>query len=140
MGTRLAGRDADGNTMQVGQVISGKYRLTRLLGDGGMGSVYEALHEGLGTRVAIKVLHPELARRPGLVERFLREARVSAQIKSPNVVQVMDVDRTADGAAYIVMELLEGEPLSGVLEREHKVPRSCRRSRPRTPWGSSIGI
>jgi serine/threonine protein kinase len=107
--------------MQIGQVISGKYRLMRLLGDGGMGSVYEAFHEGLGTRVAIKVLHPELARRPGLVERFLREARVSAQIRSPNVVQVMDVDRTADGAAYIVMELLEGEPLSSVLERDRKL-------------------
>jgi serine/threonine-protein kinase len=108
--------------MQKGDVLRGKYRLLRLLGDGGMGSVYEAHHEGLGTRVAIKVLHSDLARRTGLVERFLREARVSAQIKSPNVVQVMDVDSTEEGAAYIVMELLEGEPLSGVLEREGKLP------------------
>jgi serine/threonine protein kinase len=107
--------------MQTGDVLRGKYRLVRLLGDGGMGSVYEAHHEGLGTRVAIKVLHPDLARRPGLVERFLREARVSAQIKSPNVVQVVDVERTEDGVAYIVMELLEGEPLSAVLERESKL-------------------
>src|SRR5580658_1018550 len=107
--------------MQTGDVLRGKYRLVRLLGDGGMGSVYEAHHEGLRTRVAIKVLHPELARRPGLVERFLREARVSAQIKSPNVVQVMDVETTDDGVAYIVMELLEGEPLSSVLEREGKL-------------------
>ncbi len=106
----------------LGQQISGKYRLVRLLGDGGMGSVYEAAHEGLGTRVAIKVLHADLSRRPGLVERFLREARVAAQIKSPNVVQVMDVDRTPDGDAYIVMELLEGEPLSSVLERERRLP------------------
>jgi len=107
--------------MQTGDVLRGKYRLVRLLGDGGMGSVYEAHHEGLGTRVAIKVLHPDLARRPGLVERFLREARVSAQIKSPNVVQVVDVERTDDGVAYIVMELLEGEPLSAVLERETRL-------------------
>src|SRR5580698_5778425 len=107
--------------MQTGDVLRGKYRLVRLLGDGGMGSVYEALHAGLGTRVAIKVLHPDLARRPGLVERFLREARVSAQIKSPNVVQVMDVEATEDGVAYIVMELLEGEPLSAVLERQGKL-------------------
>jgi serine/threonine protein kinase len=107
--------------MQTGDVLRGKYRLVRLLGDGGMGSVFEAHHQGLGTRVAIKVLHPELARRPGLVERFLREARVSAQIKSPNVVQVMDVETTDDGVAYIVMELLEGEPLSSVLEREGKL-------------------
>jgi predicted Ser/Thr protein kinase len=111
----------------VGQVLSGKYRLARLLGDGGMGSVYEASHEGLGTRVAIKVLHTDLARRQGLVERFLREARVSAQIRSPNVVQVVDVDRTQDGDAYIVMELLEGEPLSSVLERERRlsIPVAC---------------
>jgi serine/threonine-protein kinase len=104
--------------VEVGQVISGKYRLVRLLGDGGMGSVYEAEHLNLGTRVAIKVLHPDLARRPGIAERFLQEARVSAQIKSPNVVQVTDVDRTADGIAYLVMELLQGEPLSDVVRRE----------------------
>jgi serine/threonine protein kinase len=107
--------------MQTGDVLRGKYRLVRLLGDGGMGSVYEAHHEGLGTRVAIKVLHADLARRPGLIERFLREARVSAQIKSPHVVQVVDVERTEEGIAYIVMELLEGEPLSSVLERDGKI-------------------
>jgi eukaryotic-like serine/threonine-protein kinase len=107
--------------MQTGDVLRGKYRLVRLLGDGGMGSVYEAHHEGLGTRVAIKVLHTDLARRPGLIERFLREARVSAQIKSPNVVHVLDVERTDEGIAYIVMELLEGEPLSAVLERDGKI-------------------
>jgi serine/threonine protein kinase len=106
----------------IGSVVNGKYRLTRLLGDGGMGSVYEAQHAVLGTRVAIKVLHPELARRTGLVERFLQEARVAAQIRSPYVVHVIDVDRTADGHAYIVMDLLEGEPLSSVLERQHKLP------------------
>ncbi len=107
--------------VEIGQLIRGKYRLVRLLGDGGMGTVYEAMHEGLGTRVAIKVLHADLARRSGLVERFLREARVSAQIKSTNVVQVMDVDRTEQGDAYIVMELLEGEPMSSLLERERRV-------------------
>jgi serine/threonine-protein kinase len=105
----------------IGSVVNGKYRLTRLLGDGGMGSVYEAEHAVLGTRVAIKVLHPELARRTGLVERFLQEARVAAQIRSPHVVHVTDVDRTPDGHAYIVMDLLEGEPLSTVLDRQHKL-------------------
>src|SRR5580700_9272546 len=64
--------------VEIGDVIRGKYRLLRLLGDGGMGSVYEASHELLGTRVAIKVLHPELARKTGLVDRFLQEARVAA--------------------------------------------------------------
>ncbi|HEX8792918.1 MAG TPA: serine/threonine-protein kinase [Polyangiaceae bacterium] len=108
--------------IDIGSVVNGKYRLVRLLGDGGMGSVYEAQHLVLGTRVAIKMLHPELARRTGLVERFLQEARVAAQIRSPHVVHVSDVDRTPDGHAYIVMELLEGEPLSGVLDRLRKLP------------------
>lgn len=106
----------------VGSLVHGKYRITRLLGDGGMGSVYEASHAVLGTRVAIKLLHPELMRRTGLVERFLQEARVAAQIRSPHVVAVMDVDRTPEGNAYIVMELLEGEPLSAVLDRQRKLP------------------
>ncbi|HEX4446527.1 MAG TPA: serine/threonine-protein kinase [Polyangiaceae bacterium] len=108
--------------IDIGSVVNGKYRLVRILGDGGMGSVYEAQHAVLATRVAIKVLHPELTRRTGLVERFLQEARVAAQIRSPHVVQVIDVDRTSDGHAYIVMELLEGEPLSSVLDRQRRLP------------------
>jgi serine/threonine-protein kinase len=108
--------------IDIGSVLNGKYRLVRLVGDGGMGSVYEGLHLVLGTRVAIKLLHPDLARRTGLVERFLQEARVSAQIRSPHVVQVTDVDRTPEGHAYLVMELLEGEPLSSVLERQRRLP------------------
>lgn len=107
--------------IDVGSVINGKYRLVRPLGDGGMGSVYEAQHAMLGTRVAVKLLHPELGRRTGLVERFLQEARVAAQIRSPHVVQVTDVDRTPDGHAYIVMELLEGESLSSILDRQRRL-------------------
>jgi tRNA A-37 threonylcarbamoyl transferase component Bud32 len=110
--------------IDIGSVVNGKYRLVRILGDGGMGSVYEAQHAVLGTRVAVKVLHPDLVRRTGLVERFLQEARVAAQIRSPHVVQVIDVDRTPEGHAYIVMELLEGEPLSGVLDRQRRLPVS----------------
>jgi serine/threonine-protein kinase len=109
------------DVLEVGQVVSGKYRLLRLLGDGGMGAVYEAEHLTLGTRVAIKVLHPDLARRSGIAERFLQEARVSAQIRSPHVVQVIDVDRTPEGVAYLVMELLEGEPLSGAMKRRQRL-------------------
>jgi len=106
----------------VGSIVNGKYRIVRTLGDGGMGSVFEAQHAVLGTRVAIKVLHPELMRRTGLVERFLQEARVVAQIRSANVVQVIDVDRTPEGHAFIVMELLEGEALSTVLDRQRRLP------------------
>src|SRR5882724_4414286 len=94
--------------VEIGQVVSSKYKLLRLLGDGGMGSVYEAEHLRLGTRVAIKVLHSDLARKAGLIDRFLQEARVSAQIKSAHVVSVTDVESTPDGVAYLVMELLQG--------------------------------
>jgi serine/threonine-protein kinase len=109
--------------MQLGEIVSGKYRLLRLLGDGGMGAVFEAHHEVLGSKVAIKVLHEDLARKPELVDRFLREARVLAQIANPHVVRVLDV-AMGDGAhpAYIVMELLGGEPLSALLGRERKLP------------------
>jgi serine/threonine protein kinase len=107
--------------LAIGHALHGKYRLVRLLGDGGMGSVYEAVHVRLGTHVAVKVLHPELTLRPGIVDRFLREARVSAQIKCPHVAQTMDVDRTPEGEAYMVMELLEGETLLHLLERERKL-------------------
>jgi serine/threonine protein kinase len=109
--------------MQLGEVFGGKYRLLRLLGDGGMGSVYEAHHEVLGARVAIKVLHENLARKPELVDRFLREARVLAQINNPHVVRVLDIAMAEEGrSAYIVMELLAGEPLSEVVTREHRLP------------------
>jgi eukaryotic-like serine/threonine-protein kinase len=101
---------------QVGQVINNKYRLVRTIGDGGMGSVYEARHEVLGTTVALKFLHPELSRRAGLVQRFLQEARVSAAIQSPHVVRVSDVDQMQSGQAFIVMEYLEGKTLQALYE------------------------
>ncbi|HRI65893.1 MAG TPA: protein kinase [Polyangium sp.] len=101
---------------QVGQVINNKYRLVRVIGDGGMGSVYEARHEVLGTTVALKFLHPELSRRSGLVQRFLQEAKVSAQIQSPHVVRVSDVDQMPTGQAFIVMEYLEGKTLQTLYE------------------------
>jgi serine/threonine-protein kinase len=110
------------SVVEIGQVISSKYKLLRLLGDGGMGSVYEAEHLRLGTHVAIKVLHSDLARKAGLIDRFLQEARVSAQIKSPHVVSVTDVESTPEGVAYLVMELLQGEPLSTVEKRDRTLP------------------
>ena len=108
---------------QSGDVIGGKYRVIRLIGDGGMGSVYEAHHEMLGTNVALKFLHSELARRPGLSSRFLQEARVSARIQSPHVTRVTDVDQTPDGSPFIVMELLSGESLQDMLDRRSKLAR-----------------
>jgi protein kinase-like protein len=106
----------------VGDVIGGKYRIVRLIGDGGMGTVYEAHHEFLETSVALKFLHADLAKRAGLGSRFLQEARVSARIRSPHVTHVTDVDQTADGSPYLVMELLHGEPLQQAMDRMGKLP------------------
>jgi len=97
--------------VDVGQVLNGKYRIVRRIGAGGMAIVYEASHTGLGTPLAVKVLLAELARVPTLADRFRREARVSATLKSPHVIQVTDVDQLADGRPYLVMELLSGESL-----------------------------
>jgi serine/threonine-protein kinase len=109
---------------QVGEVISGKYRLVRLIGEGGMGSVFEARHEYLGSVVALKFLDPDLARRAGLVARFLQEARVSASVRSPHVVHVSDVDQSSNGLPYLVMELLQGESLQRLLSRSGRLPQN----------------
>jgi len=108
---------------KVGQVINNKYRLLRHLGDGGMGSVYEARHETLGTTVALKFLHLEFSRREGLVQRFLQEARASARIQSPHVVRVADVEKTAEGDVFIVMEYLEGKTLQALYEELYRAGR-----------------
>jgi len=104
-----------------GDLVSGKYRIVRLIGDGGMGVVYEARHEVLGSGVALKFLHSDLAKRPGLTQRFLQEARVSATIQSPHVTHVTDVDTAQDGSPYLVMELLHGQALQAMLDRQGKL-------------------
>ncbi|HVU02254.1 MAG TPA: protein kinase [Polyangiaceae bacterium] len=105
-----------------GDVVGTKYRVVRVIGEGGMGTVYEARHETLGTVVALKFLHPDLQASPALVARFLQEARVSASLRNPHVTQVMDVDQTPDGAAYLVMELLHGESLEKRMEKQSPLP------------------
>lgn len=102
----------------VGDLVRGKYRVQRVIGDGGMGSVFEARHEALDSVVALKFLHADLARRPGLAARFAREARVAAAIQSPHVTRVNDVDTTEDGTPFIVMELLQGQSLASLLSKE----------------------
>ncbi len=105
--------------LDVGTQVTANVRLVELLGEGGMGSVWVAEHEGLQTRVAVKFIAADLIREdPTLLERFNREAALTAQIKSPNVVQTFDHGVMDDGRPYIVMELLDGEPLSALMKRE----------------------
>lgn len=98
-----------------GALLGNKYRVVRLIGEGGMGAVYEAVHEFTEKRVAIKWLHPHLTASEQAVERFLREAKAAARVRHPNVVDVYDVAHE-HGTAFLVMEYLEGEPLSALLE------------------------
>lgn len=108
--------------LRAGDRVGDKYTILRLIGDGGMGTVYEAQHERLGTRVALKFLHEDIAERPGLSERFLQEAKVAATIVSPHVVRVTDMDTVPGGPPYLVMEFVTGESLDHLLERETKLP------------------
>ncbi len=104
--------------MESGQLISNNLRLVRLLGRGGMGSVWVADHLALGAQVAVKFMWRVFAENPQFVERFRREAAAAAQIKSPHVAQVFDHGISLDGEPFIVMELLEGEELSKRIKRE----------------------
>ena len=105
-----------------GITLAGKYLLLRQLGEGGMCTVYEAEHVGLRQGLAIKVLKPELANDAGCVERFESEARASAQLRSPNVARVYDVDWLPTGQPYITMELLVGQDLGVELARVGRLP------------------
>jgi serine/threonine protein kinase len=108
---------------RIGRVLNDKWTLERLLGIGGMAAVYAGLHRN-GARAAVKVLHPELSHDADIRERFLREGYVANQVSHPGAVQVLDDDVVVggpdDGTAYLVMELLEGEPVDERVFRTGK--------------------
>lgn len=108
-----------GTKIPIGTVLTGKYRITREIGRGGMASVYEAENIDIGKRVAIKVLAQELTTSSVVVERFLREARAAAAIHSPYICDVYDSGKLDDSRPFLVLELLEGESL---FERLSVVP------------------
>src|SRR5271155_4657229 len=98
-------------------VLVGKYRVTREIGRGGMAAVYEAEHLSLGKKVAVKVLAAELSASTTVIERFFREARAAASVKSPYIVDIYDSGRLEDGRPFIAMEMLEGETLYDRMTR-----------------------
>ena len=110
------------DTFAPGEILGGKYRVVRALGEGGMAIVYEAVHAKLGHRVALKVLREVTAASSSLVARFEREGRALSQLRSPNVVRVFDVDTTARGIPYLVMEYLEGGDIEMELRRRGPLP------------------
>jgi eukaryotic-like serine/threonine-protein kinase len=110
--------------VQVGEVVAGKYRVERLLGFGGMGCVVAARHLELDELRAIKLMHPEARANHQAEERFLREARAAAKLKSEHVTRVHDIGRLDDGAPFIVMEYLDGLDLKSLVARDGRPPAS----------------
>jgi len=111
-------REAPRAELSPGTLVTPNLRLVRMIGQGGMGSVWVADHLTLETQVAIKFLRPDVARKGSKAAvRFSREAQVAAKIKSPHVVQTFDHGWMQDGTPYIAMELLEGEGLDARLAR-----------------------
>ncbi len=99
-----------------GRIVADRYRVERLLGEGGMGAVYLVEHVHMRKRYALKVLHPEVGENPEIVTRFEREALAAAHIDHPNVVAASDFGRTGEGGFYLVLEYVEGRSLAAVLE------------------------
>jgi eukaryotic-like serine/threonine-protein kinase len=111
--------DEDENPLnpKPGDVLRGKYRIKRVLGEGGMGIVVRATHLKLDQDVALKLLKPETAENATVVERFAREAKAAARLKGEHVVRILDVEEGVGGAPFIVMEYLEGTDLDRLVRK-----------------------
>jgi eukaryotic-like serine/threonine-protein kinase len=118
--TQVPVSGSDGSD-RVGQLLFERYQVRRVVADGGMGRVYEALDLVGQRHVALKVLHPEVAHDEVAVERFKREFEVSALLSSVHVVDVLDFRATRDGSFALVMEFLHGEELRATLRRERSL-------------------
>jgi eukaryotic-like serine/threonine-protein kinase len=108
-------------SIETGQVIDGKYRVVKLLGQGGMGAVYLAEHMIIGKRVALKVLLGSVAGNETAVARFEREAQAAGRIGNDHILEIFDFGSLADGARYMVCEFLEGETLADRVTREQRL-------------------
>jgi len=106
----------------IGTTLSGRYLVTRKIGQGGMGAVYEATHTIINKRVAVKVLLEKYAQREALVRRLKQEAQLASSVDNEHIISVTDFGTTEDGRTFVVMEYLEGESLAECLSRETKLP------------------
>ncbi|MGO9707717.1 MAG: protein kinase domain-containing protein, partial [Polyangiaceae bacterium] len=105
----------------IGRTIHGRYKIKRLIGEGGMGGVYEGEHLEIGKRVAIKLVHALHARDPMIAARIKQEARSTGAIESENIVQVFDAGEDPELGIFLVMELLKGEDLTSLLARKKRI-------------------
>ncbi|MBN1770839.1 MAG: serine/threonine protein kinase [Deltaproteobacteria bacterium] len=113
---------ARADTARLDQVVGGKYRITRRLGGGAFADVYEAVHDQLGQRFAIKIMRRDYSVIPELVQRFILEARAASAAGHPGIIQIFDIGELESGEPYLVMELLHGENLAELLKRRHRLP------------------
>lgn len=104
--------------MQSGQTIAGKYRLNQPIGAGGMASVWSATNVFTERQFAIKFMHAAVAKTPEAAHRFLMEAKVSARVNHPNIIEIIDVGQAEDGSLFMVMELLHGVSLETAMKRQ----------------------
>ncbi|MEO7035403.1 MAG: serine/threonine-protein kinase [Polyangiaceae bacterium] len=112
---------ADSQDPRIGQVMVNRYQVRRVVADGGMGRVYEALDMQARRNVALKVLHPDVSRDDIAVQRFKREFEVSTMLPHDHIVEVLDFQPTPDGSYVLVMEFLYGEELRATLKREQVI-------------------
>jgi eukaryotic-like serine/threonine-protein kinase len=108
-------------SLTTGEIIEGKYRIVRLIGEGGMGAVYEGENTRIRRRVAIKVLHQGVAENEEAVQRFEREAQAAGRIGNDHILEVIDLGSLTNGDHFMVMEYLDGEPLSERIRRVGKM-------------------
>ena len=120
--TASHGEEEDEKHALIGETIGGRYRVNGVLGEGGMGTVYDAEHIGLGRQVAIKVLSPSQAKKRVAVKRFQQEARAAGAIGHPNICEVYDLGLLEDGSPYLVMEKLVGTTLADRIKKEGGMP------------------
>ena len=105
----------------VGTILEQKYEITRKLGQGGMGAVYEATHKLIGKRVAVKVLLDKYAQKDQIVARLQQEARLASSIGHANIIDITDIGQTKDGRMFVVMEFLDGESLGALIARSGRL-------------------
>src|SRR5882724_747518 len=109
-------------SLSTGDVIDGKYRIIRLIGEGGMGAVYEGENIRIHRTVAIKVLHAGVAENQDAVQRFEREAQAAGRIGSEHIVEVLDLGNLPSGDRYMVMEFMDGDSLSTRIQNKGRIP------------------
>src|SRR5882672_11388342 len=108
--------------LQQGQILDGKYRIVRVIGEGGMGAVYEGENTRIRRRVAIKLLHAGIASNTEMVQRFEREAQVAGTVGNDHILEILDLGALPTGERYMVMEYLDGETLTDRIKARTRLP------------------